>query len=83
MAKSRKKKESDPLSKDMSYLIHQKEKWVRLDELFHLQPKNKSITLRLSEDLLKEVKKLAEEEKTDYQKLIRQAIIDLITKKAS
>jgi predicted DNA binding CopG/RHH family protein len=74
--------QADPLSKDLSNLF-EKGKWVRFNELFQLQPKNKTITLRVSEDLLKEIKKLAKREDTNYQKLIRDAMIDLVLRKAS
>ena len=61
----------------------EKGKWVRFSELFELQPKNKTITLRVSEDLLKELKKIAQREDTDYQKLIRHALIELVIRKAA
>ena len=84
MAKSKKKKvESDPLDRDMSFLLKEKGKWVRLNELFQLQKKNKTVTLRMSDDLLNEVKKIAKDEDMDYQKLIRNIIIEYVAKKAS
>jgi predicted DNA binding CopG/RHH family protein len=61
----------------------EKGKWVRLSDLFQLQPKNKTITLRISEDLLNEIKKLAKRKDTNYQKLIRETLIDLVIRKAS
>lgn len=84
MAKKKKSKsrEKDPLERDLSGLM-EKGKWVRFDELFELQPKKKTITLRLSEDLLDEVKKVAKERQTNYQKLIREALIKLVSKDAS
>ena len=45
--------------------------------------KNKTITLRVSDDLLNEVKKIAKDEEIDYQKLIRNIIIEYVAKKAS
>lgn len=84
MAKSKKKNtEADPLDKDMSFLLKEKGKWVRLNDLFQMQKKNKTITLRVSDDLLNEVKKIAKEEDIDYQKLIRNIIIEYVAKKAS
>ena len=84
MAKSKKKNiEADPLDRDMSFLLKEKGKWVRLNELFQIQKKNKTITLRVSDDLLKEVKKIAKDEDMDYQKLIRNIIIEYVAKKAS
>lgn len=75
--------ETDPLERDMSFLLKEKGKWVRLNELFQLQKKNKTITLRVSDDLLNEVKKIAKDEDMDYQKLIRNIIIEYVAKKAS
>ena len=84
MAKSKKnKKTTDPLDRDMSFLLKEKGKWVRLNELFELQKKNKTITLRISEELLDEIKKIAQDEETNYQKLIRDVLIDYVSKKAS
>ncbi|MFO0448104.1 MAG: CopG family antitoxin [Pseudomonadota bacterium] len=84
MAKSKKKNvEADPLDRDMSFLLKEKGKWVRLNELFQIQKKNKTITLRVSDDLLNEVKKIAKDEDVDYQKLIRNIIIEYVAKKAS
>ncbi|QLY24887.1 CopG family antitoxin [Bdellovibrio sp. KM01] len=84
MAKSKKKKsDSDPLDRDMSFLLKEKGKWVRLNELFQLQKKNKTITLRVSDDLLKAVKKIAKDDDIDYQKLIRNILIEYVSKKAS
>ncbi len=84
MAKSKKKNtEVDPLDKDMSFLLKEKGKWVRFNDLFQMQKKNKTITLRVSDDLLNEVKKIAKEEDIDYQKLIRNIIIEYVAKKAS
>jgi predicted DNA binding CopG/RHH family protein len=67
----------------MSFLLKEKGKWVRLNELFQIQKKNKTITLRVSDDLLNEVKKIAKDEDMDYQKLIRNIIIEYVAKKAS
>ncbi len=84
MAKSKKnKKNNDPLDRDMNFLLKEKGKWIRLNELFELQKKNKTITLRISEELLDEIKKIAQDEETNYQKLIRDVLIDYVSKKAS
>ena len=80
MAKS--KKSADPLAGDLSSLMD-KGKWVKMSELFELQPKNKTVTLRLSEELLNEVKKVASERDVNYQKLIREALIKFVSKEAS
>ena len=82
-AKSKKiSRERDSLSKDLSNLM-EKGKWVRFNELFELQPKNKTITLRVSDDLLNEIKKLAEKKDINYQKLIRNTLIEMVSRKAS
>lgn len=84
MAKSKKKNiGADPLDREMSFLLKEKGKWIRLNELFQIQKKNKTITLRVSDDLLNEVKKIAKDEDMDYQKLIRNIIIEYVAKKAS
>ena len=72
----------DSLSKNLSNLM-EKGKWVRFNELFELQPKNKTITLRVSDDLLNEIKKLAEKKDINYQKLIRNTLIEMVSRKAS
>lgn len=82
MRKKEVKKIRDPLSRDLSKIM-EKGKWVRFSDLFELQPKNKTITLRISEDLLNELKKIAQREETDYQKLIRHALIELVIRKAA
>jgi predicted DNA binding CopG/RHH family protein len=45
-----------------------------------IKPKNKSITLRMSEDLLKEVKTKAKKLGLDYQKFIRLALESAVKK---
>lgn len=49
---------------------------------FELKPKNKTISLRISEELLDAVKEKAEEEGLDYQKWIRKSLEEAIGKKA-
>jgi predicted DNA binding CopG/RHH family protein len=72
----------DPLEQDLSEFMDQgKYKWVRLSDLFEFQPKNKTITLRMPESMLECLKDIAEKENTDYQKLIRKALSELITRK--
>lgn len=73
---------ADPLDQDLSeFMDRAKYKWVRYSDLFEFQPKNKTITLRMPEAMLDNLKKIALKEKTDYQKLIRKALSDLIAKK--
>lgn len=72
----------DPLSRDLTeFMGRSKYKWVHFSELFELQPKNKTITLRMSESMLECLKDIAEKENTDYQKLIRKALSEMIAKK--
>ncbi|MBY0515400.1 MAG: BrnA antitoxin family protein [Bacteriovoracaceae bacterium] len=66
--KNSKKKSSDPLAGDLSPLFDRKDwKHVR----YELKPKNKVVTLRMSESLLEAIKLRAEREGLDYQKWIR------------
>lgn len=69
--KKKNKKERDPLAGDMSYLFD-RDDGIRVQ--FEFKKKDKTITLRLSEDLLNEVKAKAEAEGIDYQKWIRHAM---------
>jgi predicted DNA binding CopG/RHH family protein len=55
--------------------------WIRMSDLFEFQPKNKTITLRMPESMLENLKIIAGKEKTDYQKLIREALSELIVKR--
>jgi len=74
--------EKDPLDQDLSELIKNSE-WKPFSEYFQFAPKDQTITLRISKDLLQQYKKLAKEKDTKYQKLIREALIDYLQKKAS
>lgn len=65
------KKINDPLKKDLSHLFS-KSSWKKMS--FELKAKNKSITLRLNEDLLEAIKSKAQEEGVDYQKWIRASL---------
>ena len=63
-----KKKNSDPLAGDLSHLFERKDwKHVR----YEMKPKNKVVTLRMSESLLAAIKLRAERDGLDYQKWIR------------
>ncbi|MCM0607235.1 MAG: hypothetical protein KA715_14190 [Xanthomonadaceae bacterium] len=62
------KNNTDPLAGDLSELLKSGD-WKVVK--FELRPKNKTITLRLSEDLLDAIKDKAEESGLDYQKWIR------------
>lgn len=69
----------DPLSGDLSQLFDKKG-WKKIK--FELMPKDKSITLRLSEDMLNAIKARAEDEGLDYQKWIRSSLEDALNKSA-
>ena len=71
----------DPLAQDFSNVDFGTGKWVKFSELFEFEPKNKTITFRMSETMLDKLKQIAAKEKTDYQKLIREALAELIQKK--
>ncbi|MBC7427428.1 MAG: hypothetical protein H7336_02380 [Bacteriovorax sp.] len=73
----------DPLDQDFSDVDFGDGEWIklRLSDLFEFQPKNKTITFRIPESMLKNLKTIADKEKTDYQKLIREALSELIMKR--
>jgi predicted DNA binding CopG/RHH family protein len=75
----KKKVLEDPLDRDLTY-IFDKPGWKKIK--FELQPKDKSITLRLSEDMLKAIKARAQDEGLDYQKWIRSSLEDALNKSA-
>ncbi len=73
----KKRNQQDPLRGDLSSLLGNKGlKRVK----FELKPKNKSITIRMSEEMLESIKAKAEEEGLDYQKWIRSSIEDALKK---
>lgn len=82
MKKSKKisKRVRDPLAGDLSYLLENKNNWVKVN--FELLMKNKTITLRINEDLLNAIKEQAELEGIDYQKWIREALAQKLNKSA-
>lgn len=69
--------ETDPLDRDMTDLLRFG-KWERVR--YELQPKDKSITIRLSEELLSSVKTEAEKHGIDYQKFIRLTLEQAVRK---
>jgi predicted DNA binding CopG/RHH family protein len=75
------RKAKDPLDHDLSALIERSE-LIPASKLFDYLPKNKTISLRLPEQLLESIKRKAKAEKKDYQKLIREALISMVTKEA-
>ncbi len=72
-------KKSDPLNKDLSS-IFDKKGWKKVR--FELKPKKKSITIRISEEMLEAIKARAEDEGLDYQKWIRSSIEDALNRSA-
>jgi predicted DNA binding CopG/RHH family protein len=68
---------ADPLDKDLSSLFSSSG-WKKIK--FELKPKNKSITIRISEEMLEAIKEKANEEGLDYQKWIRSSIEDALNK---
>jgi len=59
------------LNQDLSSYIHSENfKPMR----FELKPKNQTVTIRMSEELLKALKNKSKKEGIHYQKLIRQAL---------
>lgn len=69
----------DLLSEDLSDYIH-KENFKKTT--FEFAPKDKSITIRISDPLLNSVQAIAEKKGVPYQRIIRQAIEEYL-KKAS
>ena len=67
----------------MSFVFNDPTKWKQFSELFQFAPKDKTITLRMSADLLNRYKELADKMDTKYQKLIREALLEYLLKKAS
>ena len=63
--------EIDPLNRDLSVLL-EKGKWQKVK--FELMPKSKTVTIRMSENLLRAVKVKAKKSGLDYQKFIRIAL---------
>ena len=70
---------ADPLDKDLSSLFSSSG-WKKIK--FELKPKNKSITIRISEEMLEAIKEKANDEGLDYQKWIRSSIEDALNKTA-
>ena len=81
MKKSKKnsKRERDPLAGDLSKFIAEGN-WKKVR--FEFKPKNKTITLRISEELLNSIKERAEHEGLDYQKWIRNSLEESLNKSA-
>ena len=78
--KNIKKTEQDPLAGDLSHLFEENG-WQQVR--FEFKPKNKTLTIRVSNDLLKAVKERAKEAGLDYQKWVRIALEHMVEKKVS
>ncbi len=72
-------KNKDPLKRDLTSLFDLPG-WKKVN--FELKPKNKTVTLRMSEDLLEAIKEKAELEGLDYQKWIRNSLEESLNKTA-
>jgi len=71
----------DPLAGDLSKLMTGGVTWQAAE--FELtKPKNKTVTLRMSEELLDEVKEQARKVGIDYQRFIRLTLENAIRRKA-
>src|SRR5438445_9250978 len=79
-SKTTRKTEKDPLARDMSFVFDSPQKWVKVSELLKHMPKDKTITLRISSDLLDQYKGLAQKKDMKYQKLIREALVEYLMK---
>ncbi len=79
-SKKKSKKTTDPLAGDLSYLLENKNNWIKVN--FELLSKNKTITLRINEDLLVAIKAQAEAQGIDYQKWIRETLAQGLNKSA-
>lgn len=66
--KKNKRASTDPLARDLSPLL-QNASWQKVR--FELKPKDRVVTIRVSEDLLNAIKDAAEKRGVNYQKWIR------------
>lgn len=70
-------KKDDPLAGDLSDFIG-KAKWRKLRLVF--TPKDTKVTLRLTKGMVDTAKKVAKKKGIKYQRLMRDAIADYLTK---
>ncbi|WP_413557657.1 CopG family antitoxin [Bdellovibrio sp. HCB209] len=75
-------KVNDPIERDFSALL-KSGSWKPMDHYFQFAPKDKTLTLRISSELLEGYKRLASKEDKKYQKLMREALIEYLAKKVS
>lgn len=72
-------KDQDPLAGDLSEIIG-KAKWKKVR--FVLAPKDTTVTLRMSKDMVETAKKLAKKRGVKYHRLMRDAIANFLIKAA-
>lgn len=72
-------KENDPLAGDLSDLIG-KAKWRKVR--FILAPKDRTVTLRMSKNMVDTAKKVAKKQGVKYHRLMRDAIANYLVKAA-
>ena len=83
-AKKKIKSEVDPLDRDLSSLLAEKTEWKPLDSFYatEFQKKDKTLTIRLSDDLMELVRKSANKQNIDIQKLVRKILMENLAKTA-
>ncbi len=83
-SKKKSKIEIDPLAGDLSHLLSDKTIWRPLDGFYEteLKKKDKTLTLRLSEDLMELIRKSAKKQNIDIQKLVRKILMENLAKSA-
>lgn len=77
--RKQKRREDDPLDRDMSDFIRSGH-FKRV--LFEMRPKDTTVTLRVPQSLVDAAKKIAKARGVKYQKMMRQAIVDYVEKAA-
>lgn len=83
-SKKKFKTEADPLDRDLSRLLAEKADWKPLDRFYatEFQKKDKTLTIRLSDDLMELVRKSAKKQNIDIQKLVRKILMESLAKSA-
>ena len=83
-SKKKSKIEVDPLERDLSHLLADKTIWKPLDSFYETEfkKKDKTLTLRLSEDLMDLIRKSAKKQNIDIQKLVRKILMENLAKSA-
>ena len=76
-SKKKMREEVDPLDSDLSHLLAEGT-WQKVR--FEFKPKNKVVTIRMSEELLEAIKKQAKKSGIDFQKFIRLTLEKILLK---